>query len=79
LNYQTTYTYDLMDKLLTSVQVSQTRTFTYDSFSNIYSEANPENGTITYQYAYSSGGSYCGGTARVNSFETLPRELLTFV
>jgi RHS repeat-associated protein len=58
LNYETDYTYDALDNLLTVNQKGgstnssnwRTRTFTYDSLSRSLSTANPESGTITYTY-----------------------------
>jgi RHS repeat-associated protein len=49
-NYLTSYTYDVLDSLLTVTQGSQTRTFVYDSLKRLTSAANPESGTIGYQY-----------------------------
>ena len=46
----TTYSYDAFGNLTSVTQGAQTRTFTYDSTSRLRSAANPENGTITYQY-----------------------------
>jgi RHS repeat-associated protein len=50
LAYQTTYEYDVLGNLITVVQGTQTRTFTYDSLSHLRSALNPESGTITYNY-----------------------------
>ena len=50
LNYQTSYTYDVLDNLRIVTQDGQTRTFVYDSLSRLTSAANPENGTVSYQY-----------------------------
>jgi RHS repeat-associated protein len=46
----TSYGYDLLDNLTTVSQGSQTRTFAYDSLKRLTSAANPESGTISYQY-----------------------------
>lgn len=46
----TTYGYDVFGNLTSVTQGSQTRTYTYDSISRLRTAANPENGTITYQY-----------------------------
>lgn len=55
LNYHTTYSYDVLDNLLTVTQGSQpNRRFTYDALSRLTSAFNPESGTVTYQY-YESG------------------------
>jgi RHS repeat-associated protein len=49
-NYETDYTYDVLDNLLTVVQADQTRTFTYDSLKRLTQATNPESGTIKYEY-----------------------------
>jgi len=46
----TSYTYSVLGNLLTVTQGVQTRTFTYDSLSRLRTAANPESGTISYQY-----------------------------
>jgi RHS repeat-associated protein len=48
--YQTNYSYDALDSLTTVSQGVQTRTFVYDSLKRLSSAANPESGTINYQY-----------------------------
>jgi|GEM_PF-390263 len=48
LSYQTSYSYDELNDLLTVNQVSQTRTFVYDSLKRLMSATNPENGFICY-------------------------------
>ncbi|MET0754010.1 MAG: RHS repeat-associated core domain-containing protein [Pyrinomonadaceae bacterium] len=53
--YQTNYTYDPLNNLATVNQPigasgGQTRTFSYSSLSRLLSAANPESGTINYQY-----------------------------
>lgn len=50
LNYTTSYQYDALDNLLSVVQGSQTRTFSYNSFKQLTSVTNPESGTVSYQY-----------------------------
>jgi YD repeat-containing protein len=58
VNYETDYTYDALDNLLsvtqkggtTSSALWRTRTFQYDSLSRLISASNPESGTITYTY-----------------------------
>ncbi|HEX8845109.1 MAG TPA: RHS repeat-associated core domain-containing protein [Pyrinomonadaceae bacterium] len=56
VNWLTSYTYDTLDNL-TGVsqydsvsQVTQTRTFVYDSLKRLVSSTNPESGTTTYAY-----------------------------
>ena len=62
-NQPTSYTYDVLNNLLTVGQsgsnttqcgglssCSQTRTFTYDGLSRLKTAANPESGTISYGY-----------------------------
>ncbi|MGH9890558.1 MAG: RHS repeat-associated core domain-containing protein [bacterium] len=56
--YQTVYTYDVIDNLLTVQQKGndpnsanwRTRTFAYNSLSQLTQAVNPESGTITYTY-----------------------------
>jgi RHS repeat-associated protein len=63
LNYETDYTFDALDNLLTVNQKGgqtdsnkwRTRTFTYNSLSQLLTASNPESGTITY--AYNSDGT----------------------
>ncbi len=50
LNYLTSYSYDVLDDLLTVTQGSQTRTFVYDSLKRLTSATNPESGTVSYVY-----------------------------
>lgn len=54
-DYQTSYTYDALDNLLTVVQGQQTRTFEYDGLKRLTSATNPESGTISYRF--DSGGN----------------------
>jgi YD repeat-containing protein len=57
-NYETDYTYDALDNLLSVTQKGgtttsslwRTRTFTYDGRSRLLTASNPESGTITYTY-----------------------------
>lgn len=46
LNYQTTYTYDVLDNLVKVVQGSQQRFFMYDSLKRLIRTRNPEQGTL---------------------------------
>src|SRR5882724_12551086 len=54
--YRTKYEYDTLGSLITVTQrkgtsgAIQTRTFAYDSLKRLTSAANPESGTISYQY-----------------------------
>jgi YD repeat-containing protein len=56
LNYETDYTYDALDDLLSVTQKgsnssnARTRTFQYNSLSELTSATNPESGRITYTY-----------------------------
>lgn len=50
LNYETSYSYDVLDNLTTVLQGAQTRTFVYDSLKRLTSVSNPEHGTISYGY-----------------------------
>src|SRR5258708_514226 len=58
LNYETDYSYDVLNNLLTVNQKGgspnsanwRTRTFAYDSLSRLTSATNPESGTATYVY-----------------------------
>lgn len=49
-NYQTAYSYDVLDNLTLVTQGTQTRTFVYDSLKRLRSATNPENGTVNYTY-----------------------------
>ena len=46
----TSNSYDTLDNLTSVLQGTQTRTFVYDSLKRLTSAANPESGTIAYQY-----------------------------
>lgn len=50
LNYDTIYSYDVLNNLRQVTQGSQTRTFVYDSLSRLISATNPESGTTIYTY-----------------------------
>ena len=50
----TSYSYDVLDDLLTVVQGSQTRTFTYDAQGRSVTAQNPESGTLCYGLIVSS-------------------------
>lgn len=50
VNYQTSYTYDVLDNLTGVTQGVQTRTFVYDSLKRLTSATNPESGTVSYTY-----------------------------
>src|SRR6185369_6966670 len=50
VNYDTSYTYDVLDNLTTVTQGSQMRTFVYDSLERLTSTINPESGTVSYGY-----------------------------
>ncbi len=58
LNYETDYTYDPLNDLLsvnqkggsTNSSLWRTRTFVYDSLARLVTSTNPEAGTITYKY-----------------------------
>jgi RHS repeat-associated protein len=68
-NYETDYTYDVLDNLLTVNQKGgdsnsahwRPRTFGYNSLSQLLSAANPESGTISY--GYDNGGRLTSKTA----------------
>lgn len=59
-NYETTYTYNALDNLIQTSQLSvptgrsgsitQTCTFNYDSLKRSTSATNPESGTVSYRY-----------------------------
>ena len=65
LNYQTDYTYDVLNDLLTVAQRGgstsssdwRPRSFVYDSLSRLTSGTNPESGTTTYAYDANSNVS----------------------
>jgi RHS repeat-associated protein len=50
LNYLTTYSYDVLDDLLTVEQGSQIRTFQYDSLKRLTQATTPESGTLKFEY-----------------------------
>ncbi|HEV8431327.1 MAG TPA: RHS repeat-associated core domain-containing protein [Pyrinomonadaceae bacterium] len=50
LNYETSYSYDVLDNLTGVTQGAQTRTFVYDSLKRLTSVTNPESGTVSYGY-----------------------------
>ena len=51
LNYETTYTYSVLDQVETVSQPGQlSRTFAYDSLGRLKSTHSPEGGTVTYIY-----------------------------
>jgi RHS repeat-associated protein len=50
LNYQTTYSYDVLDNLTQVNQGGQLRTFVYDALSRSTSQTTPEAGTVTFTY-----------------------------
>jgi RHS repeat-associated protein len=64
LNYETDYTYDVMDNLWSVTQKGgdpsssnwRTRSFFYDSLSRLMSATNPESGIISYTYSNTSAG-----------------------
>jgi RHS repeat-associated protein len=61
-NYQTTYTYDVLNDLTGVSQGGQTRTYTYDMLSRLTSATTPEAaGNTRYFYYTTSGGALCSG------------------
>lgn len=51
LNYETDYTYDALNNLLTVSQgTSRARSFSYDSLSRLLTANNPESGVVSYTY-----------------------------
>lgn len=54
VNYQTTYSYDVLDDLTQVNQGGQLRTFVYDALSRSTSQTTPEAGTVTFTYNDSS-------------------------
>ena len=67
LNYETDYTYDALNNLLTVTQDgsnsanARTRSFTYNSLSHLTNASNPESGNIVY--AYDADGNVVTKTA----------------
>jgi len=49
-NYLTSYSYDVLDNLITVSQGVQTRSCVYDSLKRLTSTTNPESGTTAYSY-----------------------------
>jgi RHS repeat-associated protein len=62
LNYQTTYTYDVLGNLTGVSQGGETRSYTYDMLSRLTQATTPESGT-TYFYYTTSGSALCSGDA----------------
>jgi RHS repeat-associated protein len=50
LNHITSYLYDPLDDLIRVERASEVRTFSYDGLKRLVNAANPENGTVQYQY-----------------------------
>ncbi len=50
LEWETSYSYDVLDNLIQTNQGGQKRTFEYDAKSRLTSETTPEAGQITYDY-----------------------------
>jgi RHS repeat-associated protein len=50
LKYETLYSYDALDNMLSVDQGDQERNYVYDSLSQLIEASNPENGTMTYEY-----------------------------
>ena len=71
LAYDTAYTYDPLDNLLTVTQDIQTRRFVYSSLSRLRSATNPESGTT--HYCYDAAGNL---TSRTDARVTLPSSAL---
>ena len=67
-NYETDYTYDVLNNLLTVSQKGgspdstqwRARTYAYDSLSRMTQSSTPEQGTINFSYL-TSGGAVCSG------------------
>jgi RHS repeat-associated protein len=58
VNFQTTYTYDVLDDLASVIQgTSHNRTFVYDSLKRLTSSQNPETGTTPVLYTYDANGN----------------------
>jgi YD repeat-containing protein len=62
LNYQTSYTYDVLNDLTRVTQGSQTRTYGYDMMARLTSAQTPEaNSNTRFLYYTASGGGLCSG------------------
>ncbi len=75
LNYQTTYTYNLLNDLTNVTQGSQTRTYIYDMLGRLTSAQTPEAGATTYSYALS--GNPCSGDLTAPCSRTDARSITT--
>ncbi len=85
LNYQTTYTYDTLNDLLSVTQGSQTpctsgstavsRSYGYDFLSRLTSACTPESGTTTYTYP--TTGAICSGDPSAVCTRTDARSIST--
>jgi RHS repeat-associated protein len=76
LAYSTTYQYDELDNLKLVTQAAQTRTFVYDSLSQLRSATNPESNTV--QYSYDPNGNLdtrtdARGTLTTYAYDNLDR------
>ena len=76
LTVGTCYTYDVLNNLLTVVQGSQTRSYTYDAASRLLTATTPESGTVTSYYT-TSGGAKCSGNASAVCRRTDARAITT--
>jgi RHS repeat-associated protein len=84
VNYHTAYTYDALGNLRTvtqaTTQVTQTRTFVYDSLSRLTSATNPESGTVSYTYDTDSNiqtKTDARGVVSTYSYDHLNRNIIT--
>ena len=85
LNYQTTYTYDALNDLLSVTQGAQTpctsgasavsRSYTYDLLGRLTSACTPESATTTFSYA--SSGALCSGNPSAACSRTDARGITT--
>jgi len=71
---QTTYTYDVNDKLRTVSQSGQTRTFTYNIFGHLLQEVTPEKGTVSYTSGTLAEGSLGNILVRVEGTGSSQRQ-----
>lgn len=76
LTVATCYKYDALNDLVSVVQGSQTRTYSYDALSRKTQEILPESGTTTYYYTNSSAG-LCSGDPQLVCRRTDARNITT--
>jgi RHS repeat-associated protein len=63
LNYETDYSYNILDQLTGVTQGAQTRTYVYDDLGRVNKTTTPEAGTFCF-------GTYSGSTCQTNGYDS---------